>query len=334
MRLFAISDLHLACPANRRALEQLPAHPDDWLILAGDVGETQGQLSYALATLTPRFRRLIWVPGNHDLWTVHDPDGKLRGEAKYRRLVEICRSYGALTPEDPYPEWPEPGPKGQRYLVVPLFLLYDYSLRPDYIPYEGAVDWAAEVGLRCSDEDVLFPDPFVSRAAWCLDRLRYTEFRLQAVVDKGFHTILVNHFPLRIDRALAQQIHRFALWCGTRRTADWHLRYRAEAVIYGHLHIKRTHFSDGVRHEEVSLGYPNEWDQRLGMAPFLRQILPAPEGAAAFLERLEQRGLPPLSENQSSMIRLMVMPRPAAELPAGEIVPGKTRPLAADAYRD
>lgn len=335
MRLFAISDLHLACPANRRALEQLPAHPHDWLILAGDVGETQGQLSYALATLTPRFRRILWVPGNHDLWTVHDPDGKLRGEAKYRRLVEICRSYGTLTPEDPYPEWPEPGPEGQRYLVVPLFLLYDYSLRPDYIPYEAAIDWAAEVGLRCSDEDVLFPDPFISRAAWCLDRLRYSEFRLQAVVDKGYHTILVNHFPLRIDRALAQQIHRFALWCGSRKTADWHRRFRAEAVIYGHLHIKRTHFRDATRFEEVSLGYPNEWDQRLGMAPYLRQILPAPEGALAFSRRLAERlaqRQPPAAEGDTTLLQVMAAPRGAAELPAVEIVPGKTRPLAAEAF--
>jgi hypothetical protein len=38
-RLFAISDLHLAYTENRAALEQLPNHPDDWLIMAGDLGE-------------------------------------------------------------------------------------------------------------------------------------------------------------------------------------------------------------------------------------------------------------------------------------------------------
>ena len=51
----------------------------------------------------------------------------------------------------------------------------------------------------------------------------------------------------------------FAQWCGTERTADWHLRYRAAAVVYGHLHIPRTTWYDGVRFEEVSLGYPREW---------------------------------------------------------------------------
>ena len=51
----------------------------------------------------------------------------------------------------------------------------------------------------------------------------------------------------------------FAQWCGTDRTADWHLRFDAAAVVYGHLHIPRTTWYDGVRFEEVSLGYPREW---------------------------------------------------------------------------
>ncbi|MEM9595211.1 MAG: metallophosphoesterase [Acidobacteriota bacterium] len=278
MKLWAISDLHLACPANRRGIEQLPPHPDDWLILAGDVGETQGQLSYALATLVPRFKKLVWVPGNHDLWTVRDPDGKLRGEAKYRRLVEICRSYGVLTPEDPYPTWPVPDAEGRRVVLVPLFVLYDYSLRPPHVSEEGAVRWAAEVGLRCSDEDVLHPDPFPSRSEWCADRLRYTEQRLQSTAAKGYRTILVSHFPLHLDGELPGRLRRFSIWCGTRATHDWHRRFDAEAVIYGHLHIKRSHRVDGVRFEEVSLGYPNEWDQAGGVLPYLRQILPAPSG--------------------------------------------------------
>jgi len=37
VKLFAISDLHLAHKSNRAALDTLPDHPDDWLIVAGDV---------------------------------------------------------------------------------------------------------------------------------------------------------------------------------------------------------------------------------------------------------------------------------------------------------
>src|SRR5699024_12137824 len=54
----------------------------------------------------------------------------------------------------------------------------------------------------------------------------------------------------------------FAMWCGTDDTTDWHLRYGAELSVYGHLHIPRTTYRDGVRFEEVSVGYPKEWRHR------------------------------------------------------------------------
>jgi hypothetical protein len=31
---------------------------------------------------------------------------------------------------------------------------------------------------------------------------------------------------------------------------------------------------DGIRFEEVSLGYPRQWQPALGLAAYLRQILP------------------------------------------------------------
>lgn len=276
MKLYAISDLHLANRVNRAALEACPRHPDDWLILAGDVGETESQLRFALSVLVPRFKRLLWVPGNHDLWTVSsDPEG-LRGEAKYRRLVQICRSYGVLTPEDPYPYWPgagdEPG-----HLLAPLFLLYDYSFRPADVPLDQAVAWAADSGVLCSDEVLLHPDPFPSRPDWCAERLRYSRRRLDQAASTGHQLVLINHFPLRQDLVRLYRIPRFSIWCGTRETEDWHQRYPVSAVVYGHLHIKGTHFRDGVRFEEVSLGYPRDWDQDRGIQPYLRQILPHPE---------------------------------------------------------
>ena len=68
---------------------------------------------------------------------------------------------------------------------------------------------------------------------------------------------------------------QFAQWCGTELTADWHTRFNTAAMVYGHLHIPRTTWYDGVRHEEVSVGYPREW-RRLGGPPGPRQILPYP----------------------------------------------------------
>lgn len=274
MRLLAISDLHLRYEANQRALERLAPHPGDWLILAGDVGESEAQLRFALDLLTRRFDRVFWVPGNHDLWTPPSQPGAPRGEAKYQRMVSVCREYGVLTPEDPYVRWPGEGPP---CLIAPLFLLYDYSFRPDDVPEHQVLAWAAETDVLCADEALLHPDPYPTRQAWCAARCQWTERRLAAAAAQA-PLVIVNHFPLRYDLVRLRRVPRFSPWCGTRRSESWHTRFRARAVVYGHLHIRGTHYRDGVRFEEVSLGYPRDWDPRLGIEPFLREILPGPEG--------------------------------------------------------
>lgn len=287
MKLYAIADLHLRYDVTRRALEALRPHPYDWLILAGDVGETEEHLRFALSLLSRRFARLLWVPGNHDLWTIPTKPGDLRGEEKYLRQVEICREYGVLTPEDPYVAWPGEGStEGQPYILAPLFLLYDYSFRPDEIPQEKAIEWAAEENLLCSDEVLLHPDPYPTKEAWCRARCDQAEPRLAEAAARG-PLVLINHFPLRRDLAVLPRIPRFSIWCGTRRTEDWHLRFRAEVVIYGHLHIRSTHVRDGVRFEEVSLGYPQNYAPDRGIAPYLRQILPHPHKNPARPQPLE-----------------------------------------------
>ena len=87
MRLWALSDLHLSHAANREALESFPAHPEDWLILAGDLTDGPQWLDWCFARLTPKFRKLVWVPGNHELWTNPGGTDGIRGVALYERLV-------------------------------------------------------------------------------------------------------------------------------------------------------------------------------------------------------------------------------------------------------
>jgi 3',5'-cyclic AMP phosphodiesterase CpdA len=268
-RLLAISDLHVGQAANRRFVEEIASSHDDWLILGGDISESEDDLRFVFETLGPRFARLIWIPGNHELWTVEE--GGLRGEERYAKLVEVCRSYGVLTPEDPYERWP--GADGNPPLVIaPMFLLYDYSFRPDDVRAEDALAWAAEHGLVCTDEILLHPDPHPSREAWCAARCALTEKRLSEIPE-DVGTILVNHFPLRREHAFLPRIPRFSIWCGTRRTEDWHVRFRAKAVVFGHLHIRQRRELDGVTFHEVSLGYSRQWDPQKADL-YVRQIWP------------------------------------------------------------
>lgn len=275
MKLLAISDLHLANKVNFQALEALPAHPRDWLILGGDVGELEEHLKFALILLKSRFKKILWVPGNHDLWTLPSHPNQLRGEARYRRLVTICRDHGVLTPEDPYPLFTV---EDKSFVIVPMFLLYDYSFRPRHVAQEEAVAWAAESGVVCTDEELLHPTPYLNRPMWCAQRGQYTEERLEETVKRNPNArlVLINHFPLRADMAQLRRFPRFSLWCGTKRTEDWHTRFPVEAVVYGHMHIRGTHYRDGVRFEEVSLGYPRDWIHKRGINHYIREILPGP----------------------------------------------------------
>ena len=270
--LLAVSDLHVSYPENRAYVEQLRPRSDaDWLLVAGDVCERVADLAEVLGLLARRFAQVVWVPGNHELWSSPGEDA-LRGVARYQQLVEVCRGLGVLTPEDPFPLWP--GPDGP-VRIAPLFLLYDYSFRPPGTrTKEEGLAYAHGTGVVCTDEYRLHPDPYPQREDWCRDRVALSLRRLEAC-DPTEPLVLVNHYPLVREPTRILRYPEFAQWCGTEATADWHLRFPVAAMVYGHLHIPRTTWHDGVRFEEVSLGYPREWQPRPTAPVLPREILPA-----------------------------------------------------------
>jgi 3',5'-cyclic AMP phosphodiesterase CpdA len=269
--IFAISDLHSSYEANRRVIDDMrPECDDDWLIVAGDVAETFREIEKTLRELRRRFAKVIWAPGNHDLWTLREDPVQLRGETRYQALVQMCGDNDILTPEDEFAIWS--GPTGP-LTIVPLFQLYDHSWRvPGIRTKKESLEHAYRAGVVCSDEMLLHPDPYPDREAWCNARLKKSE-RFLFALGPNVKTVLVSHWPLVREPTNLLRFTEFAQWCGTTRTADWHIRFRAEVVVYGHLHIPRTTHYDGVRFEEVSMGYPREWSRR-SKPPTPRKVLP------------------------------------------------------------
>ncbi len=267
-RLLATSDLHISHRTNRTALEAVQPRPADWLVIAGDIGEKADHLRQAIDLLGPKFARLLWAPGNHDLWCPASATDRTRGLERYEELVGICQAAGVLTPEDPFVEHPsEPGT-----FIVPMFLLFDYSFRPASVAVGDAVAWARQTGVLSGDEWMIATAPFDSFAAWCAARCDWTESRLDALPE-GARTVLINHWPLRYDLARPPRIPRFSIWSGTTRTEHWGVRYRARAVVSGHLHMRTTLYRDGVRYDEVSLGYPRDWNPSRGIDWYVRDVL-------------------------------------------------------------
>ncbi|KAH6861775.1 hypothetical protein AA0113_g11922 [Alternaria arborescens] len=280
-RLWGISDIHLSFKGNREALEKLLPHPHDDLILCGDVGESAEHCRIAFTKVKECFRQVFWVPGNHELYTLpSEKDHGARGEAKYMECVAIAREYGIITPEDGYTLWKgEGGP----CLIAPIFTLYDYSFRPSNVKLEDALDWAREEDIEATDEHLLHPDPYSSRIEWCNALLDKTEKKLAAAVaaHPDIPLIIAGHWPLREDLVKLFRVPRFSLWCGTKKTEDWHNKYNAKIVVSGHLHIRRTDWIDDTRFEEVSLGYPRQWhdcqERGLDINDMLRELMPGPD---------------------------------------------------------
>ncbi len=271
----AVSDIHVGHRGNRPITEGIHADsPEDWLIVAGDVSEKTDDIRWALSLLRSRFEKVIWVPGNHELWTTAKDPVQIHGAPRYEYLVNLCREIDVITPEDPYPVWDDiNGP----VTLVPMFLLYDYSFLPEGATTKAeGLDIARERNVVATDEFLLSCEPFATRDAWCHSRVAQTQRRLDEL-HPDMPLVLINHFPLVRQPTEVLFYPEFSLWCGTELTADWHTKYNVLCSVYGHLHIPRTTTYDGVRFEEVSIGYPREWQRRGLPEKLLRQILPVPE---------------------------------------------------------
>jgi len=277
-KLYALADIHLSFPANRDAWAELQPHSNDGLILCGDVGESLDHLHLAFSSAVQCFSKVWWCPGNHELYTLPtEAETGARGEEKYLQCVDVARIYGVLTPEDDFAIW---NGQGGPALVAPVFTLYDYSFKPDEVNINDAVAWARERDIEATDEHLLHPDPYPSRIEWCHSLVSKFESKLQEATKSHLDLplIIVNHWQLRSDLVYLPRVPRFRIWCGTTLTEDWPERFNAKIVISGHIHIRRTDWKNGIRYEEVSLGYPRQWgecrERGMTVNDIMREILP------------------------------------------------------------
>ena len=251
------------------------------------MGESLEHCREAFSQATQHFKQVFWVPGNHELYTSSSPtlseeEKALKGEAKYLACVDVAREYGVLTPEDEYVTWTYTNTDGseERAIICPIFTLYDYSFRPNDVSRDRALEWAMEQSIQATDEKLLHPDPYATRDAWCTRLVSTFEAKLARAAASGLPLVIINHWPLRQDLVYIPLVPRFSLWCGTKETDDWHTKFNAKVVVTGHLHVRRTDWIEGVRFEEVSLGYPRQWKHLKDLGhtvnTLLREILPGP----------------------------------------------------------
>ncbi|KAI8464673.1 MAG: hypothetical protein J3K34DRAFT_490958 [Monoraphidium minutum] len=181
-RVFAASDMHVDKAGARHMewVQGVGAGPfqNDVLIVAGDVADTPAGVRATLAALRPKFGRLVYVPGNHELWLgpcggggAGGGGGSARGAAdSFARLMEL-RQLCADLDVDTAPILAAPG-----LVVAPLLSWYDAAFdrddpRPGQLRFDRFCSWPTadtdvwQVMLRLNTPYLQPPPPPAGGAA-------------------------------------------------------------------------------------------------------------------------------------------------------------------------
>lgn len=247
MRVFAVSDLHLDFPANRQWLSMLPdEYRQDILILAGDVSDSLATLEWCFRHLAQRFLKVLFTPGNHELWVMRDAAG-MDSLAKFHAVRNLAERHGVGC---------APFHCGA-LSVVPLSSWYDFSFgRP-------------EAALRAA-----WTDFHACRWPAQHDAASVTNFFLAlnepVLRTRNRHVISFSHFLPRAD-LLPPSRHaamlRPVMGCtgldAQIRTLQPHIH------VFGHSHSAAALELDGIRYVNHAWGYPREYGD---VPPTLRCI--------------------------------------------------------------
>ena len=238
-RIFACSDVHYDHPGAREwvASLSLTAYRDDALVVAGDVGDTLAAVKYCLHALKAVFRRVIYVPGNHDLWIrpkgqhSDEPSQFVDSVAKLLALYQLCDELGVDT---------GPAQLSPSAAVLPLDSWYSHTFDARD-PRPGATRF---------DKFCVWP---VGHLEACDFMLRLNEGRL-AIPLRG-DVISCSHFLPRRELPIPPGIAEMAKFCGCTEIDAQLRRAKSRLHIYGHTHINDEREIDGVRYVQSALGY-------------------------------------------------------------------------------
>lgn len=239
MRIFALSDVHVDHDANFKWVCGLSTgdYTQDILILAGDLTDRLARLDECLALLTRRFRKVLFVPGNHDLWVIRERRD-MHSLDKFEEVRRVVESHGASM--QAY--------RAGEVAIVPLLSWYDHSfgqpspeLRAVWMDYR-ACRWPGH-----------FSEPEITAHF-----LSMNEALLQ---ERAPTLISFSHFLPRIDVMPAYIGAGGRLLypvLGSTRLEIQLRRLKPDIHVYGHSHVNRKVTIDGICYCNNAFGYPGE----------------------------------------------------------------------------
>jgi len=239
MRVFTLSDIHIDYDVNARWVANLSnaEYLDDALILAGDVTDSRRLLDWCLSALAKRFKKVLFTPGNHDLWVIRE-DREMNSLQKFDDVRAVVESSGASMRAF----------RERGVSIIPLLGWYDYSfgepseeLRSMWMDYR-ACRWPRGY----TENDVA---------------AHFAALNDEQVRVEGDTVITYSHFLPRIDLMpefipTANKLLYPIL--GSTRLERQLRSLNSSIHVYGHSHVNRHVKIDGVTYINNAFGYPNE----------------------------------------------------------------------------
>ncbi len=261
-RVWVISDIHIDYQENFNQLMDFArrGHQLDVLIIAGDATDRLDKLQRLFEMLVPCFYRVMFVPGNHELW-IRRSDFQDSLE-KFNAIQELCHYHGVQT---------EPFRLGQFRSVwlVPLQSWYDDKQYPEFslfLEKTGTVDrtgdmwgdffhtrWPETLGVPLAEHFAQLNEPFLN---WNFDApvISFSHFLPRQELI----------FSSDIERSLLAKMFdphpefNFSRVAGSLRIHDQIRRLGSQVHVYGHQHRNRTRNLGGVTYVSHCMGYPKE----------------------------------------------------------------------------
>lgn len=239
MRIFAISDIHVDFEENFRWFNNLSRsdYRNDILILAGDVTDIARLFEKTLKGLRERFGKVLYVPGNHDLWVRRSQiKDSLEKMGLIRAIADHC---GILMEPLHLPS----------LSIIPLFGWYDFSFEKP--SREILATWADYTACQ-------WPENY--------DEKSITQYFIGLnepieAVRSGSFVISFSHFLPRID-VMPSYIpsNRRIVYpvLGTTLLERQIKRLRSKIHVYGHSHVNNRVERDDTLYLNNAYGYPYE----------------------------------------------------------------------------